>query len=67
MGIEEVPKGTGFDQIGHMMGSGSPVTRARHLELAGKHADLASRIIHACTCLPVTCTQILSASVVQYV
>lgn len=38
MGIEEVPKGTGFDQFDHMMGSGSPATRARRLELAGKHA-----------------------------
>ena len=43
MGIEEVPKGTGFDQFEHMMGGGSPGTRAPRLELAGKH-DLPSRV-----------------------
>lgn len=30
------------NQFEHMMGSGSPATRARRLELTGKHAHLAS-------------------------
>ena len=44
MGIEEVPKRTGYDQFAHMTGSGSPATRAGRLVLPGKHADLASRV-----------------------
>lgn len=63
MGIEELPMGTGFDQFGHMMGSGSPATRARRLELAGKHAHLASRV-RSGTCLLVTlaCTHTAAAA-----
>ena len=40
MGTEEVPKGSGFDQVGHMIGSGSAATRERRVELAGKHPEL---------------------------
>lgn len=42
MGSEEVPRGSGFDQFGHMVGSGSAATRARRVELAGKHHGLTS-------------------------
>ncbi len=34
----EVPPGAGWDQFEHMLGSGSPATRARRMELAGKSA-----------------------------
>lgn len=32
----EVPRGPGYDQFGHMLGSGSPATQARRMELAGQ-------------------------------
>lgn len=40
MGTEEVPKESGGDQFGHMVGSGSAAMRARHIGLAGKHPGL---------------------------
>ena len=42
MSNKEVPNGAGFDDFDHMMGKGSPATRARRLELVGKHVKWSS-------------------------
>ena len=52
MGTEVVPKGAGFDNFDHMLGSGSPGTRARRLELAGTHCSHHHHVEQSCKSFP---------------
>ncbi len=58
----EAPRGPGYDQFGHMLGSGFSATQARRMELAGKYIYIHTCYNPLCMCHHVSVVSTYSSS-----